>query len=256
MKNFKTYILLFLVLCCFIAGKVYSSGEVSIFMRSPLKVESGETYRVDITINKEGISGFSKFETHLPEGFLIEPVNGNNSTFIFKNSVAKFIWIEMPRGQNLHISYNVKVPQNYTGKNKITGAFYYVHDNTKLFQEFNTLLDICTKNNDAGTNKSHYTETYLHKTNKDIYFSVQIAAFSKMVSVSDLSGIYHPADSIKMSRSGSLYKYYTGTFTTLQEALDFKKSCGVKDAFVVAYYNDRRISIREAVQILLSQEKD
>ena len=54
-----------------------------------------------------------------------------------------------------------------------------------------------------------------------------------------------------------LTKYRLGDFATLVETEVIRLSVidqGVDDAFVVAYFNDMRISMREAIEILCSKK--
>ena len=261
MKNLTNYFLAAFIIVCFTFGTAISNADVSIFMRTPKTVKAGDSYRVDITINKDGLKGFSKFETQIPEGFNITPINSNSSTFILKNSVAKFIWIEMPKDESLQISYYVKVPEDYYGDSRINGAFHYIDNNEKYSQRFCSLLNIYNDNPEIVKIKkarevlsSNTINENLFAINENVNFCVQLAAFSKKIPANVLSEMFEDSYRIKEVFENNLYKYYVGEFNTLQGALDFKEYCGINDAFIVAYHRNKRIPINEAMLIIVKEK--
>ena len=74
-------------------------------------------------------------------------------------------------------------------------------------------------------------------------FEVQLAAFHKKSEL--FSNIR-----IKEKFENGLYKYSVGKFYYIQYALKYREICGVKGAFVVAYYKNEKITIKEALKIL------
>ena len=56
-----------------------------------------------------------------------------------------------------------------------------------------------------------------------------------------------------MYKDGFLFKYTSGKFQSLSEAEQYKKQLQTKgygDAFVIAFSDDKRISIKEAGELL------
>ena len=144
MKEIKLYLLaIFLTFSVLLA---HSNENVSLFLRSPKQIEAGQEFTVNITINKLGINGFSKFEAVFPRGFFIEPIEKSGSTFIMKDNKAKFIWLDLPADESFNISYKVTVPEYYSGQEDIKGAFYYVEGNEKLSQKFSSRIQIINNN--------------------------------------------------------------------------------------------------------------
>lgn len=82
---------------------------------------------------------------------------------------------------------------------------------------------------------------------KEIIFRVQIAAFQKLLSNEYLKEIYSSDRIINVEKHEGLNKYSVGDFYTYQDAKNFKQHTGVHDAFVIAYRNGKRISVREAI---------
>ena len=90
-------------------------------------------------------------------------------------------------------------------------------------------------------------EEDLHK----IYFTVQFAtsAIEKEPTSANFKGI----SGVDMYKDGFLFKYTSGKFQSLSEAEQYKKQLQTKgygDAFVIAFSDDKRISIKEAGELL------
>lgn len=59
-------------------------------------------------------------------------------------------------------------------------------------------------------------------------------------------------EDIRVDKVGSVYKYTAGLFEKLDEAVNYQskiRKSGYKDAFVVGYYRDKKVSFSEAVEI-------
>ncbi len=86
----------------------------------------------------------------------------------------------------------------------------------------------------------------------DFKFTVQIMVTEASVSASDFDKM-SKLGNIEKEQSGSLYKYYAGTYLNLEEAniqLEKAKLAGFSDAFVFAIKNGERIILEEAKQLL------
>jgi hypothetical protein len=84
---------------------------------------------------------------------------------------------------------------------------------------------------------------------QDLFFSVQIGVYSKEV-IDGSFDSFKDVNAIKLP--SGLFRYNAGIFNDLESAQDFKNQLSevIPDAFVVAYYNGRRVSINEAARIL------
>jgi WD40-like Beta Propeller Repeat len=92
-------------------------------------------------------------------------------------------------------------------------------------------------------------ETRAIEVQAGLAYTVQIGAYSRIVTKKDLFNL-DPIYTEK--RSSTLYSFTTGLYTTLQEAIvrkNFAVSVGVKDAFVRAFKDGKRITLEEARQI-------
>lgn len=84
---------------------------------------------------------------------------------------------------------------------------------------------------------------------QDLFFSVQIGVYSKEV-IDGSFDSFKEVNAIKLP--AGLFRYNAGVFDNLESAQQFKNQLAevIPDAFVVAYYNGRRVSINEAARIL------
>ena len=80
-----------------------------------------------------------------------------------------------------------------------------------------------------------------------VIFEVQIAASKKAIPNWQLKRIYKGGEQIKQRNYDGWYKYSVGNFNTYQEAKSFVRSTKVRGAFVVAYKNNQKIDIKEAI---------
>ncbi|MCD6201562.1 MAG: hypothetical protein J7K46_07130 [Bacteroidales bacterium] len=88
-------------------------------------------------------------------------------------------------------------------------------------------------------------------TAKGIYFRVQVLASRNPVQIESYIRKHHIPGKIYREKVNGLYKYTTGTFALYQDARAFarhlKEVTDIDSAFVTAYDNGKRISVREAL---------
>ncbi|NQU35574.1 MAG: N-acetylmuramoyl-L-alanine amidase [Bacteroidetes bacterium] len=88
------------------------------------------------------------------------------------------------------------------------------------------------------------------QTNNDVVFKVQFYTSPRHLALSDSR--FQQLSNISKYEHNGLYKYTSGSFTSLNQAKAHQKkvqSKGFTDAFVVAFHLDNRISISEAVKL-------
>ena len=89
--------------------------------------------------------------------------------------------------------------------------------------------------------------TTLKKTSSEVEFKIQIAASRKKLPTSTFKGV----EDVESLFIDGYYKYYYGNSSSLsgiKKLLPEVKSKGYKDAWVVAFKNGKRISIKEALK--------
>jgi len=87
-----------------------------------------------------------------------------------------------------------------------------------------------------------------------LVFRIQIVAVTtqKDNKVAQLKKLYGLNEVIYEDVVGTWYKYTVGNYATLQEAISYRKVLvekGIKDSFIVPFYNGKRISLQEAKQL-------
>lgn len=91
-------------------------------------------------------------------------------------------------------------------------------------------------------------ETPTHKAKVEgLDYRVKIASSKKKLELKPYN--FNGAKNLSSNKSGEYYTYYSGSFTNYEEAqqaLSQLKSNGFADAYLVAFYKDKQISINEA----------
>jgi hypothetical protein len=78
-------------------------------------------------------------------------------------------------------------------------------------------------------------ESYYIPEGDEVIYRVQIAAHKTQLTQRALSKIYYGNKKIEMLNEQGWFKYSIGDFITYEDADKFRKQCGVKNAFIVAY---------------------
>lgn len=85
------------------------------------------------------------------------------------------------------------------------------------------------------------TESIVPDPNSVIIYKVQLAADRAPINQNVLKKLYYGDREIERINEDGWYKYSIGDFDTYEKADAFRKSLGVKDAFVVAYRGAKRL---------------
>jgi N-acetylmuramoyl-L-alanine amidase len=103
--------------------------------------------------------------------------------------------------------------------------------------------------------KNKKAEKYLHKETEELVFKVQLATTANKIATdpSNFKGL----EGVSYYEAGGLFRYTYGAEKTWEAANRLQekvKESGFEDAFVIAFYNGKRIAVGEAVK-LLKQDK-
>ena len=254
--------------------------------QEPELLSNGEVLVKIMVRNPEG-STYMKIEENLPKGYIFEEVDSEGGIVSYAANQVRFIWMKRPLSDPLMISYKL-VPKAGEKQDPVnlTGSFSYSANGksetvpfkevavnlTALTREQQLSLmqqgDIIRDGNTAQmqvTKKPEQMVKDQNETNRIISkqqpegqsvaagleFRVQIGAFSKPVNKSIFSrkGV---TMAVTEYREGNLYKYAVGPYKSYNEAKDCRerivRNSSFRDAFVVAYFNGKRIPVREALK--------
>jgi N-acetylmuramoyl-L-alanine amidase len=109
--------------------------------------------------------------------------------------------------------------------------------------------DKAVANNSAAEKSPMVTEKRpFAPAGQDIYFTVQISAVPKSKAPKQVR--FKGIESFERIESGERYKYITGKFSEIDQALSYRRTIAkdYPDAFVIAVQNGKIIPLREAVE--------
>lgn len=127
---FKTIILLLNFLLLFAYQTIFEE-DIRVEQDFPQYVNAGDTFTVEIQINKSDYLGFAKWQQELPQGFIASKLESQNATFSFKNNTVKLIWLSMPEKESFTISYRVSVAPEMSGVFELSGKYSFIVENER-----------------------------------------------------------------------------------------------------------------------------
>lgn len=277
----KAKILCALGLFLFAFSSAFSiSIERNVF---PNEIQPDQYITVSVTVKREGTAGFAKIQEELPAGFEIKVLEEAGAKFFQDGNKIRWIWLDMPETEEIVVRYRLHpeegtVPKKYT----ISGKFnYIVGSDRKLIDikasDFTILkpkeeqkkkeiiiADDQKSENFTGSDVLEETaeeekeetsepkdvqadlKVEVDAVEKDkaksngIVYKVQLGAFSKEKSKS----IFGDLPDIHFDKVNGLYKYYSGKFSTEEEARAIvakAKKSGFPGAFLVKFKDGKRI---------------
>jgi len=106
-----------------------SNGTVTVKRTlSTNTVKAGESFTVEITVNKNDFNGFAKIQDNLPTGFIAEEIESFGGQFTNAEEKAKILWITVPSASTFKVKYKVTLKGVAKGRYKIDGFFSYMPD--------------------------------------------------------------------------------------------------------------------------------
>lgn len=100
-------------------------AQVTIVTNIPESAKPDIKLNVQIKINKGALSGFSKYEMDLPQGFTAESGNDKNSYFTFEKQNVKIVWVKLPAEDEFVIAFNLNTIKS-VGTYSLEHKFSYV----------------------------------------------------------------------------------------------------------------------------------
>lgn len=231
----------------------------------PAEILAGNDFVIETTINRDTITGFTKFFQPLPEGFTAKAIESKGGSFAFAENGAKVVWLYPPAELNYTFSYKVSVPKNASGSKLLGGKISYItNSNLRKVVDLETKT-VTVSNNSAivrieptapSAKSSNEINKIIEKTkiasNQPVVspvvpvtampssvgrtFRVQIGAFNLKPKI---TGVPEPTTIVL---ENGMTKYFSGNFGSIETAEKRKKEMvgkGFKDAFIVAFENGK-----------------
>jgi ribosomal protein L12E/L44/L45/RPP1/RPP2 len=97
--------------------------------------DADNSYLVNLLVYKDNAQKFAKIEEAVPAGFTALKVESKDGIFVFKDGLAKFLWMSLPTSPYFMVSYRL-VP-NTGNKNApvLKGQFSYVTDEKTITKD-------------------------------------------------------------------------------------------------------------------------
>ena len=233
--------------------------------------EKGE-YRVELTINPNNMNESAQFTDEIPSGFIAEVVDAHSATFSFENNSAVFNWKNLPSETEFTVAYLVK--SGTAGPSPvINGTFIYgdvtndkqtpkqinvnqelTPDKANLAQKNTSpekLIDVNNQTASINSKSIIQDSKKIFAPEKGVTFKVQISATQKSSVKNNnwFDSMYHLDSPVELTYHEGWKKYLIGSFMAYNDASQLKDKTQEKvpDAFVVAYENGIRISLKDAL---------
>ena len=97
--------------------------------------DADNSYIVNVLIYKENAQKFAKIEETVPSGFTAIKIDSKEGIFVFKDGLAKFLWMSMPSGSYYMVSYRLVPNAGVTAAPVLTGQFSYVVDDKTIVKD-------------------------------------------------------------------------------------------------------------------------
>lgn len=218
--------------------------EAEITSEMPEEINAGQSFAVNININKGDITGPATVRQVFPEGFEVQPLALSGGEYNFLNQVFTVNWQSLPSNKKIALTYRVKTDDVEGGTYPISGIFTYTQNaNSKLLPFKNSV-----KVNAPVRSEEEKQDTYdQQRVDEGTVFRVQIRAkYHKKMSIPALKSQFDINETIYEDYHGGYYIYTLGNFSTYDAAKRKRENLtrvhGVKDAFVVAFVNGRRVN--------------
>lgn len=106
--------------------------DVSVTQNAPTRVETVNTFEVQVTIHKGKVEGYAKYQANFPEGIKVTSTNVAGSKFSFGEGKAKFVWMNLPAESDLNITYTIEVTDPSLTEITVGGTFSYLDENQRV----------------------------------------------------------------------------------------------------------------------------
>ncbi len=265
------------------------TSRVICLRQEPVWMQDENVFLVTLLVNKEAVKKFAKIEEAIPSGYTAVNVDSKGGIFTYKDNSAKFIWMDLPAEPYFTVTYKL-IPDEGLAVNpsnmQIAGAFSYMIGDKTITSDVierketlaglnqsqvNNLLKGIVPGRTAGKPVTVVASASTKPVSvrgttsvaigdgmlmpeSGIYYRVQIAAGHKPLSPQRYFRRYKLDYSVMKEQHDGWFKYSVGSFAEYKDARDYRvhlsNTSPLKDAFIAAYNNGKRITVQDALMAL------
>lgn len=232
----------------------YANINVDLIYDIPRNLESYQTFEMKCVIHKGIIDGRGELVQILPIGFEVKDTLIDNARMEFKNYTLNLYWDELPKDSVFEITYTVELDRIY-GSLPLTSILYLEKTGKEYKFKTNVMINRVQPKEEEEPIVEKEPEAEAETTLAGVEFRVQVrAAYKAQIPLQRLANKYALRDEIKENYVGNWYKYTIGSFSTFEEAKKYRTEIigehGVRDAFIVAFYNGERLNDLSELKVL------
>jgi hypothetical protein len=97
--------------------------------------DADNSYIVNLLVYKEHAQKFAKIEETVPAGYTAIKIDSKEGIFVFKDGLAKFLWMSLPSQPYFLVSYRLVPNQGLKTPPSLTGKFSYVVDEKTIIKD-------------------------------------------------------------------------------------------------------------------------
>ena len=116
-------------------ASLFTPSEINVTFNAPSTATAGESFIMDIEIDKGDITDFAKLQLSLPEGFSAKLYEGKEGTFTFYDQKIKLIWISLPADPKFNVKLKIDCDTSLVGDYNFKGKISYVLEGERKNKE-------------------------------------------------------------------------------------------------------------------------
>lgn len=116
----------------------FTQSDMNLTFDMPTEVVAGESFILNIDVDKGDISNFAKLQLNFPEGFSAELLEGQEGTFTFYDQKMKLIWISLPSDSKFQVKVKINTDKSITGDFNFNGKISFVFDGERKSKDLVT----------------------------------------------------------------------------------------------------------------------
>ncbi len=226
----------------------------------PRELKSYDEFILKSEISKGDINGPAQLTQILPIGFDVLDTAIAGAKTEFKNYTLNLYWDEVPSDSVFDVSYKVRLNKIY-GTLPLNSVLYFEKTEKEYSFKTNVFIELFEPDAIVAVPIVIEEEAEIVVAEpvyepiveeevippEDVEFRVQVrAAYKAKIPLQNLAGKYKLYAEIQEDYLGSWYRYSIGSFGSYDEAKSYRNTIigehGVRDAFIVAYYQGKRLN--------------